>query len=152
MSARRVSLSDLADRQAPIVEVPVSGIAADEPQSPRTAEENSVRHPTASTTEIPQAPTPLRPDQPKRMRSAPRSISDPSHMRYDEYERKETRLRDDQYGRLTTASRRLNKHRKGRGERITENTLIRVAIDLLLDREGQLQGITESELRKSVGL
>ena len=151
MSARRVSLSDLADRQAPIVEVPVSGIAANEPQSPRTAEENAPIHPTASTTEI-QTPTPLRPDQPKRMRSAQRSISDPSHMRYDEYERKETRLRDDQYGRLTTASRRLNKHRKGREERITENTLIRVAIDLLLDREGQLQGISESELRKSVGL
>jgi len=152
MSARRVSLSDLADRQTPIDEVPVSGIAANEPQSPRTAEENAPIHPTTAGTEIPQAPTPLRPDQPKRMRSAQRSISDPSHMRYDEYERKETRLRDDQYGRLTTASRRLNKHRKGRGERITENTLIRVAIDLLLDREGQLQGISESELRKSVGL
>jgi hypothetical protein len=73
-------------------------------------------------------------------------------MRYDEYERKETRLRDDQYGRLTAASRRLNKHRKGRGERITENTLIRVAIDLLLEREDQLEGISESELRKSVRL
>ena len=35
MSARRVSLSDLADRQAPIVEVPVSRIAANEPHSPR---------------------------------------------------------------------------------------------------------------------
>ena len=92
MSARRVSLSDVADRQVPIVEVSVSGIAANEPRSPRTAEENALIHPTVSTTENPQTPTPLRPDQPKRTRSAPRSISDPSHMRYDEYERKETRL------------------------------------------------------------
>ena len=149
MSARRVSLSDLVD-QAPIAEVSINSIAANEPPS-STAEGDAPTHRTAST-EIPPAPTPLRSDHPRRMRSAQRSTSDPAHMRYDEYERKETRLRDDQYGRLTTASRRLNKHRKGRGERITENTLIRVAIDLLLNREDQLQGISESELRKSVGL
>lgn len=73
-------------------------------------------------------------------------------MRFDEYERKETRLREDQHGRLTTVSRRLNKHRKGRGERITENTLIRVAIDLLLNDEDKLAGACEVELRTSVGL
>lgn len=151
MSARRVSLSDLAD-QAPIADVSINSIAANEPPSSRTAEETPPTHRTASTTEISPTPTPLRPDQPKRMRPVQRFNSDPAHMRYDEYERKETRLRDDQYGRLTTASRKLNKHRKGSGERITENTLIRVAIDLLLDREDQLQGISESELRKSVGL
>lgn len=150
MSARRVSLSDLVD-QAPIAEVSINSISANKSPSSRTAEGDVPTHRTAST-EIPPAPTPLRSDQPRRMRSAQRSTSDPAHMRYDEYERKETRLRDDQYGRLTTASRRLNKHRKGRGERITENTLIRVAIDLLLNREDQLQGISESELRKSVGL
>ena len=146
MSARRVSLSDLAD-QAPIAEVSINSIDVNEPPSSRTAKEDAPTHRPVSTTEFP-----LRSDQPKRMRSAQRSTGDPAHMRYDEYERKETRLRDDQYGRLTTASRRLNKHRKGKGERITENTLIRVAIDLLLNREDQLQGISESELRKSVGL
>ena len=73
-------------------------------------------------------------------------------VRFDEYERKETRLRDDQYGRLTAASRRLNRQRKGEGERITENTLIRVAIDLLLAQESSLAGKTESQLRRSVGL
>lgn len=76
----------------------------------------------------------------------------PSHMPWHEYERKETRLREDQYGALTAASRRLNKQRKGRGERITENTLIRVAIDLLLNEEKKLAGVTETELRQSVGL
>ena len=73
-------------------------------------------------------------------------------MRWHEYERKETRLRKDQYGRLTAASRRLNKLRRGRGERITENALIRVAIDILLNEEAQLAGVDETALRQSVGL
>jgi hypothetical protein len=73
-------------------------------------------------------------------------------VRYDELERKETRLRTDQYGQLSDLSRRLNRLRAGQGERITENTLIRVAIDLLLGREPDLAGTTELELRKSVGL
>ncbi|MBN9103082.1 MAG: hypothetical protein J0I49_34060 [Pseudonocardia sp.] len=61
-------------------------------------------------------------------------------------------MRPDQYGRLSTTSRELNRARRGTGERITENTLIRVAIDLLLERGDQLTGTSEAELRKSVGL
>lgn len=71
---------------------------------------------------------------------------------YDQLERKETRLRPDQYNRLSGISRTLNRARDGKGERITENTLIRVAIDLLLQRETELAGATETELRQSVGL
>ena len=44
----------------------------------------------------------------------------------------------------------LNRQRGGEGERITENTLIRVAVDVLLGRAGRLRGTTEDELRKSV--
>ncbi len=73
-------------------------------------------------------------------------------VRYDQLERKEARLRPDQYGRLSGISRSLNRTRAGRGERITENTLIRVAIDLLLQREADLAGDTEVELRRSLGL
>lgn len=73
-------------------------------------------------------------------------------VRYDQLERKEARLRPDQYGRLSGISRGLNRARAGRGERITENTLIRVAIDLLLQREADLTGDTEAELRRSMGL
>jgi hypothetical protein len=76
----------------------------------------------------------------------------PPKVRYDELDRKEARLRPDQYGRLSDASRRLNRLRDGTGDRITENTLIRVAIDLLLTREADLSGVTEAELRASVGL
>lgn len=73
-------------------------------------------------------------------------------VRYDELERKEARLRPDQYARLSVLSRSLNRARAGKGERITENTLIRVGIDLLLQRETELAGDTETGLRRSVGL
>jgi hypothetical protein len=51
----------------------------------------------------------------------------------------------------------LNQARRGSdggisGERITDNTLIRVAVDLLLTRADQLRGSTEDELRKSLSL
>lgn len=68
--------------------------------------------------------------------------------------RKEARIREDQADRLASEVRRLNQARKQRtgsvGERITDNTLIRVAVDLLLDRADQLGGATEQELRDSV--
>ena len=65
--------------------------------------------------------------------------------------RKEARLREDQIDELTTLMRRLNRSRNG-GERITENTLIRVAVDLLLSRADELGGDTEDKLRNSVSL
>jgi len=64
--------------------------------------------------------------------------------------RKETRIREDQYEALTGQARRLNRAKGTGGERITENTLIRVAIDLLLTQIDQLRGSDESELRNSV--
>jgi hypothetical protein len=55
---------------------------------------------------------------------------------YLTYVRKECRLRPDQLDALTALARRLNRERKRKGERITENTLIRWAVDLLLERFG----------------
>ena len=46
----------------------------------------------------------------------------------------------------------LNRNRGGAGERITTNTLIRVAAALLLSRSQDLAGTTEEELRRSLGL
>jgi len=66
--------------------------------------------------------------------------------------RKETRLKDLQIEQLTAISRKLNRQRRGRGERLTENTLIRVAIELLLSRADSLSGTTEAELLESLGL
>ena len=66
--------------------------------------------------------------------------------------RKEARLREDQLDNLTSLTRSLNRKRRGTGERITENTLIRVAIDLLLNQSDELKGSTEQELLASMGL
>ena len=71
---------------------------------------------------------------------------------YLKFERKETRVRDDQYEALTLNARRLSKLRAPGNERITENTLIRVAIDMLLARMDDLRGDTDADLRRSVGL
>ena len=70
--------------------------------------------------------------------------------KWQRLERKELRLRGDQLDELARLRRGLNRQRGGEGERITENTLIRVAVDLLLARADQLRGATEDELRQSV--
>jgi len=76
--------------------------------------------------------------------------------RYLQLIRKESRLRQDQADRLSREVRRINQSRQSRhgpvGERITDNTLIRVAVDLLLARAEELNGTTEDALRRSVGL
>ncbi|MGH2416401.1 MAG: hypothetical protein ACRDEA_22445 [Microcystaceae cyanobacterium] len=77
------------------------------------------------------------------------SFKEPKYLTFD---RKETRLRSDQIDLLNDLTKALNRKRKGKGERLTDNTLIRVAVDLLLSRDEELQGTTEEELRSSVGL
>lgn len=64
--------------------------------------------------------------------------------------RKDTRIRADQDAALTSLAKALMRRRAVKTERITENTLIRVAIDLLFAHADALRGSTEEELRKSV--
>lgn len=75
------------------------------------------------------------------------SESAPKFMRLT---RKETRVREDQYAELSALARSLMRDRVSRRERITENTLIRIAIDLLLAHRADLRGSDEDELRQSV--
>ncbi len=70
--------------------------------------------------------------------------------RYLQMERKEARIRLDQADALAQLTRRLNRARGGGGERITDNTLIRIAVDVLLARSDRLVGATEDELRDSL--
>lgn len=103
------------------------------------------------------APEPVAPAAKETSTALPASTSrttqpQPSAASYLSFERKETRLRVDHISRLTEEARRLNRAKGAGGERITENTLIRVAIDLLLVHSNQLAGVNEDELRKSVGL
>ena len=75
---------------------------------------------------------------------------DPSLPRYLRLTRKEVRFREDQLDALDRVVRRLVRVRRGGGERITENTLVRVAVDLLLERADALSGATEAELLRSL--
>ena len=63
--------------------------------------------------------------------------------------RKEARLREDQYEQLTLLARKLSRASRGEGERITENTLIRVAVDMLLEHQEMLTGSTEEQIKQS---
>ncbi|WP_415853243.1 hypothetical protein [Sinomonas sp. G460-2] len=73
-------------------------------------------------------------------------------MTFADYERKEARLRPDQLDDLGTLARRIQRAKVPGGARITDNTLIRVAIDLLLANRDRLYGSTEEDLRRSVDL
>lgn len=78
--------------------------------------------------------------------------SDPGMPRYLTLMRKEARITPTQADELSRLVRKLNRTRHGQGERITDNTLIRVAIGLLMERVGDLRGTTEAELFQSLGL
>lgn len=75
--------------------------------------------------------------------------------RYLQLTRKEARFTEEQLDGLTVLARRLNKRRGGAGERFTENTLIRVAVDMLLSEADTLLGgvaTTEDEIRGLLGV
>lgn len=65
-------------------------------------------------------------------------------------ERKEARLHGDQILDLALLRREISAQRRNRSEIITDNTLIRIAVDLLLAHKDRLRGDTEDELRRSV--
>lgn len=106
-----------------------------EPQSP-----GEVVNPAAKATQ------PAMPRKPTRQAAKPAQGA----YHWTEYERLEARLRDEQVAKLDVLTRRLNKRRLGAGERITKNSLLRVAVDLLLECEGDLVGTTEAEILASL--
>ncbi|MHA7306598.1 hypothetical protein ACX80E_15380 [Arthrobacter sp. TMN-49] len=105
--------------------------------------------------EAPSMPAPEKPAAPKQPEVSPTKPSKPAAPTTPAYlalQRKETRLREEQIDALTAAARELNRAKPAGGERITENTLIRVAVDLLLSNTTALTGSNEGEIRNSVGL
>lgn len=73
---------------------------------------------------------------------------DPLYLRLT---RKEVRFRDEQMEGLHRLARRLSKARRGmKGDRITDNTLVRVAVDLLLQHADDLAGHDEATLLESL--
>lgn len=70
--------------------------------------------------------------------------------KYLSLERKEVRLPSEHIDELTRLVRRLNRQKTGRDERITENTLIRIAVSLLVDFGESITGNNERELLESL--
>jgi len=107
----------------------------------------------AGPTSRPAVPAPA--DHPPATRAAPTSpVEVPTQPdegpRFLRFVRKDTRIREDQQAALTIQARRLNRAKGSAGSRITENSLIRVAIDLLLDRIDLAAGADEDAIRASV--
>ena len=103
----------------------------------------------ASTVTAPRLPSQVTP--PTDVETIGPSAVDSTAPAYLHYVRKETRLREDQQNQLTVQARRLNRAKKTQGARITENSLIRVAVDLLLARIERASGDDEDAIRKSLG-
>jgi len=78
------------------------------------------------------------------------AAEDPATPAYLRFVRKETRLREDQQNQLTLQARRLNRAKRSAGARITENSLIRVAVDLFLAQVDRAVGDDEDAIRKSI--
>jgi hypothetical protein len=110
---------------------------------PGSGGEATVR-PAARERSLDRAVTPA-PGEPRR--------EPPRLPKYLRLERKEARLRGDQVDSLASLARRVNRQKPSRGgERITENTLIRVAVDWLLSQEEYVGGSTEEEIRRGLGV
>lgn len=99
-----------------------------------------------------QVEKPIVGDLPQARAPKPRSPEAPESgsPRYLTMERFDARLRSDQMDALAALRRRLTRNRTDRSERITENTLLRVAVDLLLQNTDRLSGETEEQLAASV--
>ena len=92
-------------------------------------------------------PRPVAEELTPTVQHAPRPLEAGTYLRFA---RKDTRLREDQLEALTSHARRLNRQRRSVGPRVTENTLIRVAVDLLLRRVDQASGDDEAALLGSL--
>lgn len=143
--SRPTSTSPLA-RLIPAIESPIVGEARPEPATPVVPDLQSPVVTESGTAEPPKSGTAAV----RKHRTPEVSQPDTDGPRYLQLVRKEARLRTDQVDALAQLRRRLSRRRANRDEVLTDNTLIRVAVDLLLAQSDRLHGDTESELRRSV--
>jgi hypothetical protein len=71
---------------------------------------------------------------------------------YDKLKAKTLRFHESQSDAIQALVRVVNEQRAVPKERITDNTLIRLAVELLLERKDELAGSNEAELAASLGL
>ena len=126
------------------------GKVEDSPQfaSTKPQQEYVPRVQTPGLPSVPASANPALPEsRPTKPKAAPVEPALPAYLRFV---RKETRLREDQQNELTLAARRLNRAKAAGTPRITDNTLIRIAVDLLLSRLDRASGDDESMLLESL--
>ena len=116
-----------------------------EPREPAGVPESAIPEAGVQSTRRPSRVAPAIKKQ-----TAEPAAEDTSAPAYLRYVRKETRLREDQQNQLTLQARRLNRAKKNQGARITENSLIRVAVDLFLTQIDRAVGDDEDAIRKSM--
>jgi hypothetical protein len=162
MSAARRSMEDLLKVQRSVIEgeversdAPAAPAAPEGAQPRRKPQQAPARRPAPSSASTPESrparPTKKRAAAPSKQTARKPAGRPPAEVpKWQTLERKEVLLRPGQLDELTALRRIVNRRRNGAGERITENTLIRVAVDLLLASESQLSGTTEDELRESL--
>lgn len=169
---RMTDLSDLlgAKKAAAVAPVPESEAAsetkvpASEKTSPAAPKKSKLatKNSTGSSTPTLKAST-AKPSTSTSLRTADQGSPAPTTQastpepdagtpRYLTLMRKEARITTTQADELSRLVRTLNRTRRGKGERITDNTLIRVAIGLLMERVDDLRGTTEVELFQSLDL
>ena len=115
---------------------------------PREAAEETEAAPAEVAAKVARPRSRVAPPIEKRTAKPP--LEDPATPAYLRYVRKETRLREDQQNQLTLQARRLNRAKKRQGARITENSLIRVAVDLFLAQIERAVGDDEDAIRESL--
>lgn len=79
-----------------------------------------------------------------------RTPDDDETARYLTFQRSEARLRPDQMTALAALRRQVAANRTDKTERITDNTLLRLAVDLLLKNAALIAGDTEEEMRRAL--
>jgi hypothetical protein len=121
--------------------------AAPKAEPPKVAEETEPAIPEVAAKP---ARPPSRVAPPSEKQTAPHPVEESATPAYLRYVRKETRLREDQQNQLTLQARRLNRAKTSPGSRITENSLIRVAVDLMLAKIERASGDDEDAIRKSM--
>ncbi|WP_086560136.1 hypothetical protein [Streptomyces africanus] len=70
--------------------------------------------------------------------------------RYLTFVRTEARLTPEQVAAIAALRRRVAANRQDKAERITDNTLLRLAVDLLLANADRIKGDTEAEMRRAL--
>lgn len=141
MAAPRRPLRARPTGTTPLAPAPAPLIVGDQVPAP------AAPSPDRQTPGVPDSRTPVVTDS---QSPGARQSSAEERPRYLRMVRKEARIRHDQADALARLRRRIAADRVDRSEPLTDNTLVRVALDVLLLHADSLTGDTEEQLLASL--